>query len=221
MSMSSRSVLAGVSLSLVLALPTAARADRVIDSFMSPLPDQTLPYTSTPGPYLWAGTLGELSQPLDIASQSNLSGVIGGSRTTKVREASLSNFVYAYLAGGTLSYATGLAPSGALTLEYGATANLNLNVSSDRGFSLYLDGDLNSGGSPRPVQLTITVKSGGLPAVSRTFTLLNDGQYKFPFSVFGGVNFADVDYLRFHFEASQVQGIDFDLIGGLRTVTYL
>ena len=221
MSTSSRSVLAGVSLSLFLTLPTAAHADRVIDSFMNPLPDQTLPYSSTPGPFLWAGTLGELSQPLDIASQPNLSGVVGGARTVKVREATLSNFVYAALAGGTLSYATGLAPSGALTLEYGVTADLNLNVSADRAFSLYLDGDLNSGGSPRPVQLTITVKSGGLAAVSRTYTLLNDGQYKLRFSDFGNVYWGDVDYLKLHFEASQVQGIDFDLIGGLKTVTSL
>jgi hypothetical protein len=210
MSTSSRSVLAGVSLSLFLTLPTAAHADRVIDSFMNPLPDQTLPYT-----------LGELSQPLDIANQTNLSGVVGGARTVKVREATLSNFVYTALAGGTLSYATGLAPSGALTLEYGVTADLNLNVAADRAFSLYLDGDLNSGGSPRPVQLTITVKSGGLAAVSRTYTLLNDGQYKLRFSDFGNVYWGDVDYLKLHFEASQVQGIDFDLIGGLKTVTSL
>ena len=220
MSTSSRFVFAGVSLSLFLALPTAARADRVIDSFMNPLPDQTLPYSSTPGPYLWAGTLGELSQPLDIASQSSLSGVIGGARTVKVREATLSNFIYACLTNGTLSYATGLAPSGALTLEYGVTAALNMNVSADRAFSLYLDGDLSSSSSPRPVQLTITVKSGGLAAVSKTFTLLDNGRYNFPFSSFSGVNFADVDYLKFHFEASQVQGVDYDLIGGLRTVYY-
>ncbi|HWO26775.1 MAG TPA: hypothetical protein VNO30_48935 [Kofleriaceae bacterium] len=219
--MSSTSVLAGISLSLCLVLPTAAHADRVIDAFTSPLPDQTLPYSSTPGPYLWAGTLGEISQPLDIASQTNLSGVIGGARTTKVREATLSNFVYAALSGGTLTYATGLAPSGALTLEYGVTADLNMNVASDRAFSLYLDGDLNSGGSPRPVQLTITVKSGGVAAVSRTYTLLNDGQYKFRFSDFGSVNWGDVDYLKFHFDASQVQGVDYDLIGGLRTVSSL
>ena len=216
---SSRFVFAG--LSLFLALPSAARADRVIDSFMNPLPDQTLPYTSTPGPYLWAGTLGELAQPLDIASQSNLSGVAGGKRTVKVREATLSNFVYASLTNGTLSYATGLAPSGALTLEYGATADLNLNVSADRAFSLYIDGDMNASSSPRPVELTITVKSGGLSAVSKTFTLLNNGQYKLPFSSFSGVNFADVDYLKFYFNASQVQGIDYDLIGGLHTVSSL
>jgi hypothetical protein len=221
MSMFSRSVLAGASLSLFLVLPTAAHADRVIDSFTNPLPSQTLPYTSTPGPYLWAGTLGELSQPLDIANQTNLSSVVGGARTVKVREATLSNFVYAALTGGTLSYATGLASSGALTLEYGVTADLNMNVASDRAFSLYLDGDLNSGASPRPVQLTITVKSGGLAAVSRTYTLLSDGQYKLRFSDFSYVNWGDVDYLKFHFEASQVQGIDFDLVGGLRTVTSL
>lgn len=221
MSTSSRFALAGVGVSLFLALPSAAHADHVIDSFMNALPSQTLPYTSTPGPFLWAGTLGELSQPLDIASQTSLAGVVGGARTVKVREATLSNFVYASLAGGTLSYATGLAPSGTLIMEYGVSADLNLNLSSDRAFSLYLDGDLDTGASPRPVQLTITVKSGGMPAVSRTFTLLGDGQYKLPFSAFSGVSFSDVDYLKFQLDASQVQGVDYDLIGGLRTVTYL
>ena len=218
--MSSRSVLAGVSLCVSLALPAAAHADRVIDSFMNELPDQTLPYTSTPGPYLWAGTLGEFSQPLDIASQTNLSEVVGGKRTVKVREATLSNFVYAVLDYGTLSYATGLAPSGVLTLEYGASADLNLNVSTDRAFSLHIDGDMNDSSTPRPVQLTITVRSGTSPAVSRIFTLLNDGQYTFPFFMFSGVNFADVDYLKLEFNASQVQGIDYTLSGGLRTVRY-
>jgi hypothetical protein len=218
MNTSSRLVLSGVScLLLFLCLPTAAHADRVIDAFTNPLPDQTLPYTSTPGPYLWAGTLGAFSQPLQEAAQGNLSNVVGNARTVKVVEATLSNFVYAYLDDGDLSYATGLAPSGVLTLEYGVTANLNLNLSADRSFQLAIDGDMDDGGAPRPIQLTITVKSGGLAAVSRTFTILNDGVYRFPFSAFSGVKFSDVDYLKFKFDASGVSGIDYVLTGGLRT----
>lgn len=213
---SPRHVLTSISgLCLSLALPTAARADRVIDPFTDALPDQTLPYTSTPGPCLWAGQLGAFMQPLQEASQVNLSSVVGDARTVKVAEPTLSNFVYAYLDGGDLSYATGLGPSGALTLEYGATANLNLDLSADRSFKLAIDGDMDDGGSPRPIQLTITVKSGALPAVSRTFTILNDGVHRFPFWQFSGVSFADVDYLKFRFDATQVSGVDFVLLGGL------
>jgi hypothetical protein len=214
-------ILGACCLFISLALPAAARADRVIDPFTDSLPDQTLPYTSTPGPYLWAGQLGAFSQPLQEASQSGLSSVAGNARTVKVREATLSNFVVAILEGGELSYSTGLAPSGVLTLEYGVTANLNLNLSADRAFQIVIDGDMATGGSPRPVQLTITVKSGSQAAVSRTFTLLNNGRYRLPFSAFTGVNFYDVDYLKFQFDASAVSGVDYTLSGGLRTSSSL
>lgn len=218
MSMSSRSVLAGVSLSLCLALPTAALADRTIDPFTDPLPGQTLPYTSSPAPDLWAGTIGELAQPLQIARQASLASVAGGARVVQVGEATLSNFITATLTGGRLSYSTGLAPSGSLTLEYGATADLNLNVSADHAFSLYLEGDLSSGASPRPVQLTISVRTSGIGTFKKTYTLLNNGSYRFPFTDFPYVSWSDVDYVKLQFDASAVRGIDFDLVGGLKTV---
>lgn len=215
---SSRSILAGLSLSLFLALPTAARADHVIDSFTDPLPEQTLPYGTTSDPLLWAGTLGELSQPLQLAKQAGLPGVLGGTRSVAVGESTLSNFVYAALSGGRLSYATGLAPSGVLTLEYGVTGDLNMNLSADRAFTLSLDGDLSTGAAPRPVKLTISVRTTGVGTFQKTYTLLNDGTYRFPFADFPFVSWSNVDYVKLQFDASAVTGIDFDLIGGLRTV---
>lgn len=228
MNHSSRLILAGAAcLSAALGFPAAARADRVIDAFSDPLPMTTLPGTSTPAPMLWAGRFSGVSQTEQTANQSNLSGVVGGQRIAKVREATLSNLVTVTStvtspqSGGqyALSYATGTAPSGVLSLEYGALAPLNLNLTADGslGFELEIVGDMDDGASPRPVQLTIAARTGTGPVVTRTFSLVHDGTYQFPFSSFSGVSFADVDYLKFTFDASQVSAVDYTLIGGLRT----
>lgn len=220
----SRRAVAGIGyLILFLALPTAARADRVIDAFSDLFPTTTLPGSSTPAALLWAGQISGVPQSQSSVSQSNLPGVIGRQRVTTVREATLSNLVTATMtrAGGQyeLNYATGTGPSGVLTLEYGAVNPLNQNLTADGslGFELDIAGDMDDGGSPRPVQLTITARTGTGPLVSRNFALAHDGVYQFPFSSFTGVNFADVDYLKFTFDASAVSAVDYSLIGGLRT----
>lgn len=222
-SLSKRILSATGYLALSLALPTAARADRVIDAFSDLLPNTTLPGTSTPAPLLWAGQVSGVTQAQSSASQSNLPGVVGGQRVTTVREATLSTLVTATMtqAGGQyeLGYDSGTGHSGVLTLEYGAVNPLNLNLSADGSLAFELDivGDMDDSSPVRPVQLTISARTGTGSLVSKTFSLSHDGVYQFPFSSFSGVNFADVDYLRFTFDASAVSAVDYTLIGGLRT----
>ncbi len=202
-----------------VALPGEAHADRVIDAFTDSFPNTTLPGTSTPSQLLWAGRFAGSTQIEQTASQSNLAGVVGGQRYSKLREASLTTLVTSSVYGGELSTASGSGGSGVLSLEYGALNPLNLNLTSDGSlaFELDINGDMNDGGTSRPITLTITARSGSSAAVSRSYQLLRDGVYQFPFSAFSGVNFADVDYLKFNLDGSAYQAIDYTLTGGLRT----
>lgn len=192
-------------------------ADRFLDTFRAPLPLRSLPGAGT-YPILWAGTLNGVQKAVDVGAQTGLTGVIGGQRQTTVAASTLSNFLTATMTTSgvmpLLGYATGSGTSGSLVLEYGAQSNLNANLSAMRAFEFELDGDLTSG--PRPVPLTITVASN-TGSASKQITLLNNTTYYVPFTQFPGVNFADVDYVEFHFDASAVQAVDFDLVGGLRT----
>ena len=81
-----------------------------------------------------------------------------------------------------------------------------------------VSGDMYAG--PRPVPCTITVTSGagtGSEATaSMTLDLVNEDVYTYPFSAFTGVDFTDVDYITYNFDASQVQAVDF-AIGPLTT----
>lgn len=208
---------------LPLASAPRAHADRIIDSFADPLPSTTLPGTSTPAPLLWAGVLGSVSQIEQTASQANLAGVLGGHRTTRIREATLATLVTvsSTTSAGVpaLTYASGSGRTGVLTLEYGALSALNANLTADGslGFELDIVGDMNDSSPTRPLQLTIAARSGAGAVVSRSYSLVRDGVYQFPFSAFTGVNFADVDYLRLTFDGSQVSAVDYTLRGGLRT----
>ncbi|MDI1476501.1 hypothetical protein [Polyangium sp. y55x31] len=203
-----------------------ARAERFIDTFAAPLPQQTLPGTTSPSPTLWVGTLGGSSQPDDVASQSGLAGVLGGARDTTLMASTMSNSVTlsSTTNGGryALGYAAGTGSSGHLLLEYGAAADLNANLSGDGSvaFELEIVGDMDNSIPTRPVQLTVTVASGAVQAFS-TITVVNDGVYQIPFSNFPGVNFADVDYVSFDFDGAPVSAIDYDLIGGIRTTACL
>ncbi len=216
-------VLAGAGCAFLLALPAAARADRVIDAFTDPFPMTTLPGASSPGPLVWTGRLAGSSQPQDSASQDNLSGVLGRHRFALVEEDTATNLLVTAstgLAGNQyqLSYATSTGSSGVLTLQYGALRALDADLSSDggRAFELAIVGDMDDSAQPRPVQLKVTVQSG---ATSRqaTRSLAADGVYQIPFSAFPGINFADVDFVMFEFDASQVASVNFSLVGGLRT----
>lgn len=224
-----RSALAAASLVLSLALPTAARADHLIDGFETPLPTDTIPCTGgLTGPYLWAGKISSSAgcwQTSDVATQSNQVAIAVGQRQTTVVESSLTAWILTTIATGVLDYSTAIAPSGSrsgiLTLEYGASSPLNLNLSSDHAFSFFLEGDLNSSSSPRPVQLSITVKSG-TTTFGKSYTLLNNGRYYFPFSDFGAsMNWSDVDYIAFKFDASAVWAIDYSINAGISTVTQI
>lgn len=197
----------------------AAHADRIIDAFTDQFPAQSLP-TGSSAPILWAGTLMSQTREFDEASQSSLSDVIGGQRVATVQASDLGNTLFASVAQGELSYATTYDTSGILTLEYGALGDLNVDLTEDGSvaFELELEGDLTSGASPRPVSLRVTVL-GGAGSNTATVTLLQDGVYQVPFAWFPSVNFADVDYIRFEFDASQVVAVDFALLGGLRTTT--
>jgi hypothetical protein len=203
-----------------------ARAERFIDTFAAPLPLQTVPGAASPSPTLWVGTFGASSQPDDVASQSGLSSVLGGARETTVMASTMSNtvtFSSTTNAGRyALGYAAGTGSSGHLLLEYGAAADLNANLSADGSvaFELEIKGDMDNSVPTRPVELTVTVASGATQTFS-TITVINDGVYQIPFSNFAGVNFADVDYISFDFDGSQVSAIDYDLIGGIRTTACL
>ena len=216
-------LLAGASCALLVALPAAARADRVIDAFSNPFPMTTLPGASSPAPVVWTGQLAGSSQPQDSASQDNLSGVLGGHRFAMVEEDSGTNLLVTASTGQAngqyqLSYATSTGSSGVLTLQYGALRNLDADLLSDggRAFELAIVGDMDDGAQPRPVQLRVTVHSGAASAQA-TRSLAADGVYQIPFSAFAGINFADVDFVMFELDASQVSSVDFALVGGLRT----
>lgn len=200
-------------------MTSAAHADRIIDAFTDPFPVQSLP-TGSSAPILWAGTLMSQTREFDEAPQSSLSDVIGGQRVATVQASDLGNTLFASVTQAELSYATSYDTSGILTLEYGALGDLNVDLTEDGSvaFELELDGDLASGGSARPVPLRVTVL-GGAGSNTASITLLQDGVYQVPFAWFPGVDFADVDYIRFEFDASQVVAVDFALLGGLRTTT--
>lgn len=227
--MNIRTTLVAIScLSAIGSLSGLARAERFIDTFATPLPQQTLPGTSSPAPLLWVGTVSGSSHTQDAASQSGISGVLGGDRDTTLMATTMSNLVT--LSSSTnngkyaLAYAAGTGSSGHLLLEYGASSDLNANLSADGSvaFELEVQGDMDDSIPNRPVPLTVTVASGGgtVQAVA-TVTIIKDGVYQIPFSSFSGVNFADVDYVSFDFNASAVSAVDYDLIGGLRTTRCL
>ncbi len=208
---------------LVVTTSGTAHANRKIDAFTNPVPPQTLPGTSTTAELLWVGTLNGVSKSEDKVSQSSLSGVMGGKRVADLIATTTSNLVTTTIFDGSLSYATGTGASGKLVLEYGATTQLNKNLSSELAFELEINGDMDDGASPRPVLLTVRVGTNGLTRYGTAqLSLAKDGVYQLPFSWFsGGVDFTDVDYISFTFDASAVSAIDYTLIGGLRTADCL
>lgn len=207
---------------LVVATGGAAHANRKIDAFSDPFPAQTLPGTSSASELLWVGTVNAVSKAEDKASQSGLSGVMGGQRAATLTATTLSNLVTTDVFAGSLSYSAGTGQSGRLLLEYGATHHLNKNLATEVAFELEINGDMDDGASPRPVVLTVRVESNGRTRQSSAqISLAKDGVYQIPFSWFAGVDFADVDYLSFDFDASKVSAIDYGLIGGLRTADCL
>jgi len=195
----------------------SAVPDIMLDSFQAALPLRNLPGAGD-YPMLWAGTWNGTTKAYDYASQSGLIGAIAGQRYTRILASNTNNFLTAVMSewAGTpsLSYATGYPTSGKLELIYGAQGALNADLSSAVAFELQINGDLDST-PPRPVPLTVTLTKGKSKK-SATVTLQNDGMVYVPFSLFGSADFSDVDHVTFSFDASQVQAVDFDLIGGIR-----
>lgn len=207
---------------LVIAMGGTAHADRKIDAFSDPFPSQTPPGSSTGYELLWVGTWSGVPRSQDQASQPGLPGVTGGQRRATLTATTLSNLVTTTINAGELSYSSGTGKSGTLLLEYGATQDLNKNLATELAFELEVQGDMDDGASPRPVLLTVTVMTNGRTRTSSVQrSLVNDGVYQIPFSSFNGVDFADVDYLSFKFDASGVSAIDYALLGGLRTTNCL
>lgn len=226
--MNTRTILCAAScLCAIASLHSPARAERFIDTFAAPLPQQTLPGTSSPAPILWVGTVSAASRWQDAKEQSGLPGVLGGERDTTLMASTLSNLVTlsSTQASGksALSYATGSDSSGHLLLEYGADVDLHANLIADGSvaFELEIVGDMDNSLPHRPVALTVSVASGSSPPVAAQVTLTADGVYQVPFTSFPGVNFADVNYVSFDFDASSVSAVDYTLIGGLRTTRCL
>ncbi|WP_428265967.1 hypothetical protein [Haliangium sp.] len=187
---------------LLLALPTAAHADRVIDDFATPLSGVLMVGSSSGNPFTF-----------DEETQTNVGSTIGGQRYTHIVESTGQNsLVAAGIGGNSLGYSTASGPSGVLTLQYGGSFFLNANLSGDDAFEFMIDGDMDDGAVDRPVQLTITVHSGGTAQQQQyTTQIVDDGLYTIDFSEFDGINFSDVDFLSFEFDASQVSSIDFTL----------
>ncbi|MEM9460767.1 MAG: hypothetical protein AAGF11_41775 [Myxococcota bacterium] len=200
---------------------TEAQADQVIDSFNDPLPEQTRPGDSDPITGLWAGTVAGVTQTQDIASQSELSGVLGGQRDTLVFSPNDNSDIKAIVNNGFLYYSTSFNTSGILELEYGGSADLNADLTADDSlaFEFEIEGDMNAS---KQVTLVVEVSSGSGVATDHVeLALLASGVYQIPFADFPAVDFSDVDYMRFSFDASQVSRVDYLLEGGLRTTNCL
>lgn len=189
-------------------------ADITIDDFIATLPQSNLPgYGNVE--LMWAGTYNTTQKYNAQEMQTNLAGTLGGQRSTHMVVSDVNNFLTTSISSNELSYATTFSTSGRLGLKYGASGDLNKNLSSARAFELEVNGDMDDSNPQRPVQLTTTVRSNGV-AASYTSTVAQDGRYYVEFTRFPGINFADVDAVEFNFNASQVQAIDFVLRGGLR-----
>jgi hypothetical protein len=208
----------GIRTTRCLQANSPAVADIMLDTFIAPLPLRTLPGSGT-YPILWAGFFGGTLKPSDPAPQTGLFGVISGQRYTQLATSSASNFITASMTSvsGTpaLGYSTPSSTSGTLKLIYGQQSALNADLSPAKAFELEVIGDMDNGAPLRPVPLTVSVVSGGVTK-SSTVTLLNDGMVYIPFSNFPNVNWSDVDQVTFAFDGSQVNAVDYTLLGGVR-----
>ncbi len=157
----------------------------------------------------------------DQAIQAGLAGVMGGAREATIFYVTGSANSNIYGPGNMLTFNHNAGASAILELVYGGSGGLNADLTVGGATALVVDvvsGDMYAG--PRPVPCTITVTSGagtGSEATaSMTLDLVNEDVYTYPFSAFTGVDFTDVDYITYNFDASQVQAVDF-AIGPLTT----
>jgi hypothetical protein len=157
----------------------------------------------------------------DHANQTALSGVLGGDREATIWYVAGTANSGIYGPGNVLTFNHNAGASAILELRYGGQAGLDADLTVNGGTALVVEvvsGDMYAG--PRPVPCTVTVTSGagtGSEATaSQVLDLVDETSYNYPFSGFTGVDFTDVDYITYHFDASAVSAVDF-AIGPLTT----
>jgi len=157
----------------------------------------------------------------DQAYQTGLAGVLGSVREATIWYVAGTANSNIYGPGNMLTFNHNAGASAILELRYGGGTGLNADLTADGGTALIVDlvsGDMYAG--PRPVPCTITVTSGagtGSEATaSQSLDLVDEMIYTYPFSGFTDVDFSDVDYITYHFDASAVSAVDF-AIGPLST----
>jgi hypothetical protein len=163
-----------------------------------------------------------IRHPVDnSAYQTGLSGAVGGERYAHISYVAGTANSNIYGPGNVLTFNHNAGASAVLTLEYGMAVDLNADFSAigaTKFMVTVVSGDMYSG--PRPVPCTITVISGRGTTVeaiaSSTLDLVDEATYNYPFSGFGPVDFSDIDYIKYTFDASAVTSVDF-AIGPLST----
>jgi len=157
----------------------------------------------------------------DSAYQTGLGGVVGGERNAVISYVTGTANAGIWAEGNSLSFNHNAGASAVLELEYGLSADLDANFTVIGATMFHVNvisGDMYAG--PRPVPCTITVISGRGTAnettASQTVELVEEVTYQFPFSGFAGVDFSDLDYIKYTFDASSVTSVDFS-IGPLTT----
>lgn len=215
-------VCAFVFCAVILAASTAVFAV-AIDAFTAPLP----PNPDLPGSGQQILFVGTVYDPVnsyvthtmqDIASQTELPGVIEGDRYVELSY--VSGTATAVVLNG-LAFNNDVGGKSTLEIQYGRIVDLDADLTIYAGTQLeidVIDGDMSAG--PRPLPCTITVTSRrGTPqeaTASVTLDLVATGVYAYPFVSFTGVDFKHVDMIRVFFDASEHSAIDVS-IGPLET----
>jgi hypothetical protein len=178
----------------VLALALVASpsvALEIIDSFDDTIPGGVLDALVAPNP--------------NTTTQTGLGSTIGGQRyVEEFLSVGVGSGTSIGLPGsGTVSHSNGPAEISSQTYIYGLSSALNADLSGESAFLITdVDGlDLSDIVATLvwTVDLSILVESGAGSAMS-TQTLSADGDYLFPFSAFGGVDFSDVDKITFLYD---------------------
>jgi len=157
----------------------------------------------------------------DQAIQTGLAGVLGSVREATIWYVAGTANSNIYGPGNMLTFNHNAGASAILELRYGGGTGLNADLTVDGGTALIVEvvgGDMYAG--PRPVPCTVTVTSGAGTGseitASQSLDLIDDMIYTYPFSGFTGVDFSDVDYITYYFDASAVSAVDF-AVGPLST----
>jgi hypothetical protein len=143
----------------------------------------------------------------DFASQTGLSGVIGGERYALITRTGGTASSTIYGSYNLLEIAHATASNSIITLTYGMSSSMNSNFTVMGATQLQIDiieGELSP---TRPVPCTITVTSGRGTANEHTASVTKNltiasGVVAYPFSEFTGINFTDVDGITYKFDAS-------------------